>query len=193
MPIDPTSFAEQVYTALHAAFSELLAAHPKEHFYAFGIWTDDSLQFLHAVANTEEGLAARVAHYRKKVDPKHGATTTPASLRWSYGDWKYFPEVGAKHFNKINRALEKNFDELTSTDDDDEPNLEPLWKAIYRAFRRLQTERFFGTGRDRAKITLLLAGDLPDEMVEDWVLGLNPKKVAQQFIDWDVDAAEDDQ
>src|SRR3569623_1552760 len=97
--------AERVYAATKAAFSELIRGKQRERFYAFALFTDDSLQFLHAVANSEEGLTATVKRYREKVDPKYGRTSTRNGMRWSYGDWRYFPEVGARLFKAINEAL----------------------------------------------------------------------------------------
>jgi hypothetical protein len=48
--------ADYVHAALEAAFSELIRANPTQNFYAFALFTDDSLQFIHAAANTEEAL-----------------------------------------------------------------------------------------------------------------------------------------
>lgn len=182
------AFNNQVYDALKAAFSELLHANPDQDFYAFALWTDDSLQFLHAVANTEEGLDSTVKHYKETIDPKYNTTSTHANLRWSYGDWLHFPEVGAEHFEKINEVLHANFhqeegafNELT----------ESLWPYLLQAFQRLESEHFFGTGHDRSKITLLLVGDLPTELVESWVTALNPADVAARFIHWEDDISDE--
>jgi hypothetical protein len=161
--IQPEHFADQVYVALKAAFSDVIRANTNQSFYAFGLFTDDSLQFLRPVANTEEALTATVQRYRETVDPKYGCTSTRAGMRWSYGDWGFFPVVGAGHLDEINQALSSNFDSMVA-DKEFEGGLESLWNSILYGFRRLELENFFGTGPGRSKITLLVVGDLPTEL-----------------------------
>src|SRR5690348_17152955 len=109
--IEPDRIAEQVYAASKAAFSDLIRANASQSFYAFGLWTDDSLQFLNPAANTEEALTATVKRYRETVDPKYGCTSTQAGMRWSYGDWGFFPaDVAVHQFEEINEVLRANFD-----------------------------------------------------------------------------------
>jgi hypothetical protein len=189
--IQPEQFADQVYKALKVAFSDLIGANPDQSFYAFGLWTDDSLQFLHPVANTEEALTATVQRYRETVDPKYGCTSTRAGMRWSYGDWGFFPYQGGDYFGEINRVLGSNFDRMVH-DEEFDGGLESLWNSLLNGFRRLESEGFFGTGAARSKITLLLVGDLPSELVTAWVRALNPKNVVDQYVSWDCDALEDD-
>ena len=109
-------------------------------------------------------------------------------MRWSYGDWGFFPEVGAEHFEDINEALRANFD---SSREEFEGGLELLWTAILNGFQRLEKERFFGSEPERSKITLLVVGDLPSELVNSWVSALNPPAVADSFINWNCDAPDD--
>ena len=157
--------ADHVHAALKAAFSELIRANPGQSFYAFALFTDDSLQFLHAAANTEEALTSTVKRYREMVDPKYGCTSTRAGMRWSYGDWGFFANVGAEHFAEINEALIANIDgpeeELKARIDSLRPQSERLSKT--------REGRLFRIGSERSKITLLVVGDLPSELVESWV------------------------
>jgi hypothetical protein len=178
--IEPDHLADQVYVALKAAFSDLIRANPNRSFYTFGLFTDDSLQFLHGVANTEEALTSTVKRYRETVDPKYGCTSTRAGMRWSYGDWGFFPEVGAEHFEEINQALRENFESMVA-DEEFVAGLESLWTAILDGFQRLEKERFFGSEPERSKITLLVVGDLPSELVESWVSALNPPDVCRSL------------
>ena len=186
--IKPDRVADQVFAASKAAFSELIRANANQSFYAFALFTDDSLQFLHAVANTEEALTSTVKRYRETVDPKYGCTSTRAGMRWSYGDWGFFPEVGAEHFEEINEVVRANFD---SDEKEFRVGLELLWTAILSGFQRLEKERFFGSGPERSKITLLLVGDLDGGLVNSWVSALNPPDVADRFINWNPDAPDD--
>src|SRR6476659_5521965 len=102
--IDPKQFADLVYEASKAAFSALLAENTGQTFYAFGLFTDDSLQFMHPAANTEEALTATVRRYRETVDAKYGTTSTRFGMQWSYGDWGFFPYDGDQ-FAEVNRLL----------------------------------------------------------------------------------------
>jgi hypothetical protein len=176
---------ERVHAALKAAFTDLLHAQPDQNFYAFGLFTDDSLQFLHPVANTEESLTATAQDYRENVDPKYGGNSTPASLRWSYGDWGFFPDVGGEHFKEINGVVRANFDRMVEDDaaiSDEEWTA--TWAAIREGFRRLDAEGFFGMGAARAKVTLLVVGHVPEEIIDEWVIALNPPEVAQRYLEW---------
>lgn len=185
-PIQPQDLEDQVYSAIKAAFSACMKLHPREQFYAFGLFTDDSLQFLHPVANSEEGLSETVADYRKTVDPKYGTTSTRNGMRWSYGDWKFFPDCDEKAFKKVNKTLSANFDRMMEDDTND--NTKELWAAILQAFQRVNKEGFFGTGPERARITLLPVGDLSEKLINKWVRALNPRDVAKRYLEWDSDA-----
>jgi hypothetical protein len=185
--INSKQFADHVYEALKAAFSALLADNQGQTFYAFGLWTDDSLQFMHPAANTEEALTATVRRYRESVDPKYGTTSTRTGMRWSYGDWGFFPYENGDHFAEVNRILGANFDRMVE-DDDFDGGLADLWAAALSGFRRLESEGFFGTGPARSAVTLMLLGDLPDKLVQQWVSALNPPAVAKRFAEYDPDA-----
>jgi hypothetical protein len=170
-----------VYEACKAEFSALISAHPDQSFYAFALWTDDSLQFLRPAANTEEALTATVRRYRETVDPRYGCTSTRAGMRWSYGDWGFFGYQDGGHFGEINRDLNSNWDRMVD-DEHFDGRLDALWDSLLDGFRRLESEKFFGAGPARSNITLLLVGDLPWEQVSSWVYALNPKDVVDQFV-----------
>ncbi|MDQ1350137.1 MAG: hypothetical protein QG657_438 [Acidobacteriota bacterium] len=177
--------ADKVCVALRAAFSDLLAENGGQQFYAFGLWTDDSLQFLHPVANSEEALAATVERYRKEVDPKLGGVSTRYNMRWAYGDWGFFPDVGGKYFDEINSILQENFN---SPMDIFASQIESLWQSVLDGFVQLESQGFFGTGELRSKITLMVVGHVPEERVDQWVSELNPPAVAEQWLNWDYNA-----
>jgi hypothetical protein len=186
-PVDPEQFADRVYEASRAAFSALIAANPGQTFYAFGLFTDDSLQFIHPAANTEEALTATVRRYKERVDPKYGCTSTRVGMRWSYGDWGFFPYKNGNHFAEVNRTLRENFDRMVA-DEEFDGGLEALWAAALAGFRRLESEGFFGTGTARSRITLLLVGHVPEELVKEWVAALNPPDVVERFANYNPDA-----
>ena len=185
--LDVDAFSKQICDALRSSFSELFAAHPDERFYVCGVFTDDSLQFAYPVANSEEALATKVQHYQKKVDPKYGTNSNRNTMRWSYGDWGYFPNIGKKHFAGINKKLQKNFD---APEEEFELQIGPLWNALFGGFSQLEREKFFGKGKQRSQITLLVVGDLPEELVETFAKELNPPKVFENWKNWDFGAPE---
>jgi hypothetical protein len=182
---DYAELATKLRDGLRATFSDLLAANPDRSFYSFAIWTDDSLQFANAAANTEEGLIATVRRYNIEVDPQNNTISTRNGMRWSYGDWEFFPVEGEEYLAEINAVLQDNFnaDEKVFNE-----QLEPLWQALLEGFRQLNDDGFFGTGEERSRITLLVVGHVPDKVVDHWVRVLNPPDVVQNYIDWDCEA-----
>jgi hypothetical protein len=184
--IDYAELSKKVSDALRAMFTDLLAANPDRSFYTFAIWTDDSLQFASAAANTEEGLVATVQRYRTEVDPKYDTTSTRNNMRWAHGDWEFFPvDNGEEHLSDINAVLQDNCD---ADEDVFAEQIEPLWQVLLDGFLQLEKDGFFGTGEARSKITLLLVGDLDDEIVDHWATVLNPPDVAERYITWDCEA-----
>ena len=183
--IDYTELSNMVRDALRASFTDLIVSNPGRTFYAFAVFTDDSLQFAYPVANTEEGLTATVRRYNEEVDPKLGITSTHNGMRWSYGDWEFFPDVGNEQFLCVNEILRENF---CAAEDEFEEQIEPLWKAILDGFLELENEGFFGTEESRSRITLLVVGHVPDEIAAHWIKVLNPPDVAKRCLEWDCDA-----
>lgn len=110
-PLSPEQLEKMVYEASKKAFSAIIAENLDKHFYTFGLFTDDSMQFLYPVANTEEGLSIIVDYYRANVDPKRtsGRVTTRNDLRWAYGDWEFFHSLRLDEFTEINNGLKAYF------------------------------------------------------------------------------------
>ena len=187
--IDPAQLAGKVYVAAKAAFTELKRNHPWSQFYAFGLWTDDSLQFLYPMANTEESLTEAVQRYQQQVDPKYGTVSSHDSLRWSYGDWGFASCDEAGHFDEVNDLLNANFERMVEADEDDEEledalseEVDRLFDAIATGLYRLDLDGFFGSGEARAKVTLMLVGDLAPELIEASVRLLNPPAVYERYM-----------
>lgn len=186
--IDYPTLSAMVRDALRASFTELLSSNLDRTFYAFAVFTDDSLQFAYAVANTEEGLTATVRRYNEEVDPKLGIKSTRNGMRWEYGDWEFFPYVSEEHFLRINEILGENF---CAKEVDFEQQIEPLWQAMLEGFLKLENEGFLGIGETRSNITLLVVGHVPAETVDHWITILNPPDVARRCLEWDCDAPDD--
>ena len=178
--IDYAKLAEQLRDGLRATFTELIAENPDQTFYTFALFTDDSLQFAEAAANSEEALVKTLERYNADRDDDEPVTDN--NMRWSYGDWEFFPVEGEEHLGSVNLVLQDNFN---AEEDVFEAQIEHLWKALLDGFQQLNQEGFFGEGEARSKITLLVVGHVPEEIVDEWVEALNPESVAQEFMDWD--------
>lgn len=183
-PIDYDKLSGSVCDGLRSAFRDVIDANPEQTFYTFALWTDDSLQFATPCANTEEGLASTVERYRREVDPEYDTISTTNGMRWSYGDWEFFPIDDDDYLSAVNAVLSENFNADKRVF---EEQIEPLWQALLNGFRQLNDEGFFGVGDERLKITLLVVGDLPDEIVDHCAAFLNPQDVADNYINWNYD------
>ena len=135
--INYTEFAASVREGLRTSITNLLDANPDRSFYTFAIFTDDSLQFAHLAANTEEGLSATVKRYREEVDPKYETTSTRNSMRWAYGDWEFFPVEDDESLDEANLVLQDNFN---SDEDEFEEQIGSLWDALLNGFLQLENE-----------------------------------------------------
>lgn len=100
-------------------------------------------------------------------------------MRWSYGDWKFFPIDDDDYLSEVNEVLSQNFN---ADEEVFEQQIEPLWQALLDGFMQLDDDGLFGAGEERSKITLLVVGDLPEEVVDHWAAALNPKDVADRYI-----------
>ena len=183
-PIDYNKLSKSVCDELRSAFQNVIDANPKQTFYTFALWTDDSLQFANPCANTEEGLESTVERYKREVDPEYDTVSTANGMRWSYGDWKFFPIDDDDYLSEVNEVLSQNFN---ADEEVFEQQIEPLWQALLDGFMQLDDDGLFGAGEERSKITLLVVGDLPEEVVDHWAAALNPKDVADRYINWNYD------
>jgi hypothetical protein len=155
---------------------------PEKSFYTFGLFTDDSLQYLHPVANTEEGLDSTVKYYNEEVDPEYNTTSTHKGMRWAYGDWEFFPDVSEGDFDEINEILVKVFDSEIS-DKEFEKVCSNLSQAILNGFKRLVEGGLFDR-LGRENITFLLVGNVNEDFSNLWVREINLENVANSFENW---------
>ncbi len=185
--INTETFENMVYKASKDVFEKLVADNPDDHFYSFGLWTDDSLQFLNPVANSIEKLTATVERYNVEVDPNYGTTSTKNGMMWSYGDWGYCANFGEEEFEEINDAINELFHEDISIEEHVEI-VSPLWGAIQNAIKRLCDEDFFVSCAGTADVTILMVGDLPEEFIDHFAKAWNSEAVAKRYLNWDTDS-----
>ncbi len=185
--IDYKALEDMIYRASKDVFEKLVAENPDEHFYTFGLWTDDSLQFLNPSANSMEKLISTVAMYNAEVDTKDDIPTTQEDMMWSYGDWGYVANIGQQVFAQINSLLNELFHADISIDEHDEATT-PVWGVIEDAIKRLCDEDFFISCAGHTDVTVLLVGDLPEEFTDDFARAWNPMAIADRYINWSFDS-----
>ena len=104
-----------------------------------------------------------------------------------YGDWG-IQNIGSEYFHGVNEIL---YDVANQTDDMDDEELDVhfkrLWDIMIDAFATMNDSPVF-TNNERENVTLLLCGDIPDDFIDEFVKKVNPKEVAQNYVDWDPDA-----
>ena len=174
----------QIHRASKRAFGEMLSAYPDEHYYVFALIANDALQSIHPLANTEEELDLTVERYVKTVDPKYGCTSTQHNMRWAHGDWGV-QDVGLEQFDLVNQML---YDITLALDDvDDElacSCIDKMWSAAINGLASVHRDGFFGTGKKRREVTLLVVGDLPDDLVSRAAKACNPPSVRNRYLNW---------
>ena len=174
--LDFDDLRSDLVEASRAAIDELRAAHPDEHFYAFALFTDDGVAGISPAANTEEGLAGKIASYKfkKRRDINY--------LRWSTGEWVY-EAFGWEHFKESHHAIMAV--EHPEDDEDAFPRFrQRILDLMIDVLAALDAEGVFGNGRQREQITLLCSlSDSDDEMelLDRSVRALNPPSVVARY------------
>lgn len=174
----------QVCRAAKRAFSEMLLTYPDENYYVFALIANDALHALNPLANTEEELDLTVDRYVKTVDPKYGCTSTQHNMRWAHGDWGVH-DIGCGEFDVVNQML---CDIALTLDDVDVElacrSIDQMWSSVINGLATVHRDHFFGTGKQRSEITLLVVGDLPDVIVSRAAKACNPRSVASRYLNW---------
>jgi len=150
-------FTKDVVAAARQSFSELLAQHGDETFYAFVLYTDEDCWTIVPAANSLEQYQAKMARL-KKHDPQNLAYYKWASAEWAYEAYAAAP------FNTICEQLSE---------------ASPKGKAAYATFKAnvhaamtdalkvLDREGFFGKHRDGAALFITSSDDDGAEAMED--------------------------
>lgn len=171
MTIDAPEFRATVREAVRGAFEDLRAAHPDERFYAYALYTDDGAAGISPAANSEAGLAARIAEY--------GDDAEPAYLRWSTSEWAY-EGVGWDRTEAVYREIGRMGDAAEGFD----AFREGVLALMQNVMADLDAEGLFGRGAEREGVTLLCAitdSDDSEELEARTVRALNPPAVVARF------------
>ena len=180
MSIDWTQFQAAVRDGARAAFREVRAVHPSEHFYAFALYTDDGVMTVVPAANSEESFGR-----------KGGGKAEAAYYRWATGEWAY-KAVGSEHFGAAYVLLNGEGRDGEDAEAEDEWEESPQFAEFRRqvieslvgALVDLEGEGFFGRGAAREGVTVFVSVSDSDDTVEienESARRLNPPAVYERF------------
>lgn len=162
-------------TALEQAFTDLREDHGDENFYVFALYTTGDADYAMATANSEQGLL--------RVAAENGNRPEAAErLRWSPCDWPYHG-VGGRYFGAVGGLLEQASALEFADEDEAELHLQNVLQALTQGLHDLELCGFFGQGKSRAAVTLLLMmGDQSEPLLLESARTLNPPEVADAFV-----------
>ena len=171
MTLDSPEFRSGLREAVSGAFEDLRAARPDERFYAFALYTDDGFAGVSPAANSEAGLAAKIAEYGEDAEPEY--------MRWTTSEWTYEGfgwDRTATIYGKIG--------EMGDAADDFDAFAQGVLDLMKGVLADLDAEGFFGRGAEREGVTLLCAitdsDDSPD-LERRTVHALNPPAVVARY------------
>ena len=180
MSKETVALRKSIIDATRSAFTELRKNVTKENFYTFALYTSELGDYIVSSANTEEGLLRRAQEYQSR-SKKETLPNLQNQLRWSAADWAYHC-TGEDHFEAAQKLLDARPDCTDMDDDECEEEVALRFKVMIEALQALDKEGFFGKGKAREKVVLLvMLGDQTDKMMLDHAKQLNPPKVFQAF------------
>lgn len=173
--MDWKELTKDIVTAARTSFSELLARHGDETFYAFVLYTDEDCWTVVPAANSLEQHRAKFAG-SGDADPK-----TLAYYKWASAEWAY-EAYEADAFNAICTRLR---DACGSVSDDEafDAFKANVHNAMIDALKALDDEGFFGKGRDNAVLFITSSDDDGSKAMEDRSARLlNPPEIYEPFL-----------
>jgi hypothetical protein len=171
--IDYDHFLARLVEALRRAWTEVRAQRPDERFYLYGIGTDSDVVVMTPLCNTEEQFA-REGNPRYPLD------------RWVVHEELY--GAGRAHTS----GLEDEVNHYILEDHRDDPDSivqmrkERLLEVFEKTLAQLDTEGFFGSGKQRHGVLLKI--DRGDCSPEEWqwtletIRRLNPPESSAAFF-----------
>jgi hypothetical protein len=175
MAIDARLLRSLIRDAARNAFDELRQAHPEETFYAFALYVDDRLMKMMPAANSEEDFA--------KVSRQHHHDYL-ARARWSIAEWAN-KGMGEDHFQPVYDLLNSDSRDPTRTGKQFDALGSKVIAGMVGALQDLDVDGFFGTGSQRAKVTLFVSisdSSQSRELEDESARHLNPAGVPEAFI-----------
>ncbi|CAB3748325.1 hypothetical protein B7G54_01330 [Burkholderia puraquae] len=173
---DFSDFQRDIADAARATFRALRALHPDEHFYAFALYTDSGAMTVVPAANSVEGL--------RRIREQQAVPDDDPWYVWGFSEWAY----AAAEASPFNAICGKLADDLLSPQFVRSRFSEfsrQLHTEMIGALRLLDREGLFGTGDERAAITLFVSisdDDAAEALENESAKVLNPPAVADAFL-----------
>jgi hypothetical protein len=202
--VDFDLLRKRIAVASRRAFDKVKAAHAGERIYSFAIHTTDDTAGVNPSASSAEAYE-RVfrkreadSEWRQWLEDKGIAfeSSMLSDFRWSPYDWEYECE-GVDEFDAVNELI--NFSRGGFYDRDDEFGLVRyrgrVFASMVLGLLDLESERYFGTGSDREKVTVFCSVATSYSTVwleNDSARRLNPAPVYQAFRKERIELIKDD-
>lgn len=162
--------------------------YPEEVFYVYVIFnTDDDARLATLKANSEQGYEEILARYRgnesyMKSLEEGGWEFHPYFYRWSFGEWDF---GGAEELTPFYHLLDGLASDEPPGPDTDVDLRAQAYAAMVLGLHDLDAEGFFGTGKERDKVTLFCSVHDSEEtawMEAESARFLNPPQVFDRFF-----------
>jgi hypothetical protein len=179
---DFSDFQREIADAARATFRALRSHHADEHFYAFALMTDSGAMTVLPAANSIEALSRAGS-----IAPIDGVDYVPQRApqqMWRVTEWAY----ASAHASPFNEICGKLADEVLSPQFARSRLVEfsrKLHADMIDALRLLDRDGFFGTGEERARVTLFVSisdDDAAATLENDSARILNPPAVFERFL-----------
>lgn len=161
--------------AARSSFTELLAQHGHEAFYAFALYTDGDCYTVVPAANSSEQYRAKIAR-TGKTDPRQLAYYKWASAEWSYESFAADP------FDAICDRLSEACGAVSGDAVAFAAFKADVHRAMIEAMKRLDEESFFGERRN-GSVLFITSSDYDEAkaMEDSSASALNPPEVYAAF------------
>ena len=170
--------------AAQRSFSDLLARHGDETFYAFALYTDEDCYTVVPAANSLERHRETLADMEDEDDDDGQA----AHYRWASAEWAY-ESFAAEPFNPICEQLAAACQAVSGDAAAFAAFKADVHAAMIDALRRLDGEDFFGRHRAGA-VLFITSSDFDDapSMERRSAIALNPPERLVEFLAWNASA-----
>lgn len=167
--------AKDIAAAARSSFSELLAQHRDETFYAFALYTDEDCYTIEPAANSLEQYHGKMSR-KGKADPQ-----SLAYYRWASAEWAY-ESFAASPFDAICLKLSAASDEVSGDMTAFGAFKTDVQRAMIEGLKLLAADGFFDQLRARAVLFITSSDhDEAKEMEDGSARILNPPEVYELF------------
>lgn len=175
--MDWAELTKAIAAAARQSFSDLLARHGDETFYAFALYTDADCYTVVPAANSLEQYRAKLSTL-KNPNPQERAYYQWASAEWAY------EACAAASFNLICQRLSEACAEVSGDSAAFAALKCQVHQSMVEALKRLDDEGFFGQRRSGAVLFITSSDYDEAEAMEDRSANaLNPPQICKTFLE----------